>query len=416
MDIDSHNILNKRDRYIKQLMLLNQIDEEINARFNLKHVLDIAMDASLRLSSADTGLIALLQGDGKLYIQKYLGQYSTLPANRIINDQWVYTLLHENGSQLIDLTEDSTIQPFFVNSKAMMILTLESHHTAIGVLLLETTHSEYFTQENFDFLKRISKRLAVALEHSQLYKELEGRYSELEQLYRKISRLEQLKTDMIRIAAHDIRSPVNAIMNYVEVLQRGGIDPERSKDVLEWIKESAQNAENITKNILSLEEIENIQNQVLVPTDLCKTIMASYTQFEQIAIDGKVSMAVNIPKTPVFVAGIDYLLQQAISNFVSNAIKYTPENGQVEINLHIEHGNAVVTVVDNGYGIPTEQQAALFQPFYRPQNNITYQISGTGLGLYLIKKIIESFNGEVFFTSKFGEGSTFGLKIPIYFR
>lgn len=417
MESEHQNLLKKRDRYIKQLMLLNQIDEEINSQFNLKHVLDIAMDASLRLSGAQSGYIALLQPDGKLLIHKHIGQANRVPADRVVSDHYIYEIIQENSNLLIDLTQEKIVKPVFENSQSVMILSLQSRsHQSIGVLLLETTQVNYFTQENFEFIKRLSKRLAVALEHSQLYKELEVRYTELEQLYRKISRLEQLKTDMIHIAAHDIRTPVNAIMNYVEVLQRGELSKDKATELLRWIWEAAQDAENITKNILSLEQIENLQHQVLVPTDLCKTTMLSYSRFVQQAIDAKITMEINVPSTPVFVAGLDYLLQEAIANFISNAIKYTPEGGTVQINLYIENGEAVLSIVDNGYGIPDEQQAALFQPFYRAKNNVTHQISGTGLGLYLIKRIVELFNGQVFFTSKFGEGSTFGLKLPIYFR
>lgn len=409
-------LLRKRDRYIKQLMLLNQVDEEINLRFNLRHVLDIAMDASLRLGNAQTGFIALLQGE-QLRIQKYIGQSYKFPADRVINEPWIQEAFIQNEGLLLSLEESTHITPFFEDSQAIMVLPLQSRsQDPIGVILLEATDVGYFTLENFDFMKRLSKRLAVALEHSQLYRELEGRYAELEQLYHKISRLEQIKTDMIRIAAHDIRTPVNAIMNCVEILQRGNINSEKAAEIVSWIGDAAQDADNITKNILSLEQIENLQHEVLVPTDLCHTTLLSYNRFAQQAVDAKVKMEINIPKAPVFVAGQEYLLQEAIANFISNAIKYTPEQGHIQINLYIENGNAVFSVIDNGCGIPNEQQAALFQPFYRVQNNVTQNVGGTGLGLYLIKRIVESFNGEVFFTSKFGEGSTFGLKLPIYFR
>jgi signal transduction histidine kinase len=414
MNAEHHDLLKKQDRYIQELMLLNQIDEEMNSQFSMRHVLEIAMDASLRLSGAEAGYIALLQSDGKLHIQKYIGHAYNLPNDKVVNERWVYQTLNHDLNLMINVQEAPDIHPAFPNTKSLLIFTLQSHDRPIGILQLETSYENNFTEETFEFIKRLSKRLAIALSHMQLYKELEERYEELEQLYRQISKLEQIKTDMIRIAAHDIRTPTSSIINYVRILQRD-LQRDNTQEILRLIEEAIQNVEAITQNILSLEQIENLQTQVLIPIDIRENTIQAYNRFIQQAELCQINLELNVPETPIFVAGLELLIQEAITNFISNAIKYTPEGGNVQINLYIENGNAVLSIIDNGYGIPEEQQPALFQPFYRPQNSITQKISGTGLGLYLIKQIVERFNGEVYFSSKFGEGSTFGLKLPIYF-
>jgi signal transduction histidine kinase len=99
-------------------------------------------------------------------------------------------------------------------------------------------------------------------------------------------------------------------------------------------------------------------------------------------------------------------------NLINNAIKYTPPAGRVDVHLRLDANNAIFEVKDNGYGVPEEQQARLFEPFYRVRTNETKKIEGTGLGLHLVKNIVDRHNGRMIFSSVYGEGSTFGFTLP----
>lgn len=113
------------------------------------------------------------------------------------------------------------------------------------------------------------------------------------------------------------------------------------------------------------------------------------------------------------VKGFEIELQQAIANLIGNSIKYTPVGGFIDISLQAQEAHARFQVTDSGYGIPIEQQRNLFQPFFRVQVDETQSIKGTGLGLYLVKKVIERNSGEVIFQSEYGKGSTFGFVLPL---
>ncbi|MFN8374065.1 MAG: ATP-binding protein [Anaerolineae bacterium] len=106
-------------------------------------------------------------------------------------------------------------------------------------------------------------------------------------------------------------------------------------------------------------------------------------------------------------------MQQAVSNLVDNAIKYTPDSGSVHVALRHREGMARFEVTDSGYGIPETEQSNLFQPFKRVKTEETKTIEGTGLGLYSVKRIIERNRGEIIFTSQYGKGSTFGFTLPL---
>ncbi len=113
------------------------------------------------------------------------------------------------------------------------------------------------------------------------------------------------------------------------------------------------------------------------------------------------------------VHGVSTELHEAIANLIGNAIKYTPDGGKIEARLQRDGDWAVLEVEDTGYGIPDDQQSDLFQPFRRIKTRETFAIEGTGLGLYLVKKIADRHNGSVYFRSQQGKGSTFGLRLPL---
>ena len=117
-------------------------------------------------------------------------------------------------------------------------------------------------------------------------------------------------------------------------------------------------------------------------------------------------------KTPP-VRGSVTQLRQAIANLVSNAIKYTPEEGRVEVSFQVDGERLGLSVRDNGYGISPERQARVFERFYRAREPGTDHIGGTGLGLSLVKTVIERHGGQVWFTSAPGVGSTFGFWLPM---
>jgi signal transduction histidine kinase len=120
-----------------------------------------------------------------------------------------------------------------------------------------------------------------------------------------------------------------------------------------------------------------------------------------------------MPETPIYVQGDAVELHEAASNFITNALKYTPEKGRITIRLEQQGDDAVFEVKDSGIGIPEDQQERLFQPFYRVRSRETDNIDGTGLGLHLVKQIIERHKGQVRFHSRYGEGSTFGFQLPL---
>lgn len=408
--------IKERDQFIQQLMILRQVDSELSEVLDMNYVMSMALDAAVRLSGADAGCIGLIENN-RVEVTEAIGHFNEILEDGYLPDMpLVQRVLEDNRPRLIqDVTQDPDYVQLHERTRAQMLLPLMSYERIVGLLNVETSRPERFTQDIFEFLQLVTARVAVALENAQLYQIVQDRFAELEQLYTQVSQLEQIKTDMIRIAAHDLRNPVSVILGYAELLE-GMLDdtmPERFKKYIGMIESAARRMQKITTDILSLERIENLQTQELGAIDLADLVKETHTEFEGHA--GLKSQRLRLDETgaKMMVLGDPAQLHEAMANLVSNAIKYTQNEGEIIIRLEKNGEFVEFRVVDNGFGIPEEMQAHLFQPFYRAKTRETEDVEGTGLGLYLIKSIIERYGGNVIFQSEYGKGSTFGFSLPL---
>lgn len=254
-------------------------------------------------------------------------------------------------------------------------------------------------------------------ERKRILSELSQRADELAALYEQVSLLEQYKTDMIRIAAHDLRHPISVIMGYLELLtQMNDNLTDSQRKYLQSIRTAANRANKMLSDILSLERIEEQALRGLQDAFnfhmMLGEVIAEYrdqalTRRQHIIID------VDPDDTPYDIVGDVSQMTEAIANLLSNAIKYTPDGGEITVRLTNNGSSLIFEVRDTGYGIAVDMQERLFRPFYRVKTTHTSHIEGTGLGLHLVKGIVERHGGSVIFRSVHGEGSTFGFRLPL---
>jgi len=183
-------------------------------------------------------------------------------------------------------------------------------------------------------------------------------------------------------------------------------------DHTEQMEKSARTMQKIISDILSLERIEHSANEdTTIVFDLCALIAQVCFDQQPHATMLKRNLKMILPDEEIPVRGDLPQMREAVSNLVSNAIKYTRDGGDINVKIWTEGSKLIFEVQDNGIGIPEDQQDRLFQPFYRAQTQETAKIEGTGLGLHLVKNIIERHGGSMRFKSVYGEGSTFGFAI-----
>jgi len=402
-------------KQLEKLTILQRVDAELTHKLDVSYVMEMALDAAVRFSRANAGAVMLVDLD-TIYDGKVIGNY---PADYMnvypkTADGIIARALKTMQAELVsDVLSDPNYVPLIATTRAQICIPLVSQERSVGVLNLETPRPAYFTEEVFDFLKILTGRFAAAIDNSQLYQVSQQQLTELKDLYARVSGLEQLKTDMIRIAAHDLRNPLSAILGFASLLGDGTLAP-RQQEYAKVIEKSAHRMHKIITDILSLQRIEAMQSSAIQSiANLREIIDKSYHDHQELAQIKSQDYKLHLPDGSVIVPGDAPQLKEAADNLVSNAIKYTPDGGQVIVRLIDGAGFARVEVEDHGFGIPEELQEHLFQPFYRARTEETRDIDGTGLGLHLVKNIIERHNGDMIFKSVYGKGSTFGFRLPL---
>ena len=239
-------------------------------------------------------------------------------------------------------------------------------------------------------------------------------------VFRDITReqiIDRQKTEFISVASHQLRTPLSSIKWFLEMVINGdaGDINEEQADFLNEAYRSNERMIVLVGDLLNVSRIE--QGRVGVepePTnvtelveDIIQELRHSYQEKQQqftFTKGAHLPEAINVdPK----------LVRQAIHNLLTNAIKYTPEQGQVTVTLQREENDIHFSVHDTGYGIPEDAQSSIFQKFFRAGNVVSKDTEGNGLGMYVTKSVIESSGGEVWFESKEGEGSTFHVTLPV---
>lgn len=416
-DISHHKQLEAElNHRAQQLEILHQFDEELTHMLKVDPVVDMALDIAMRLCAADAGGIALYDGERLLPAYSIGYPPSVDETAHIGNGVIARVVRRRQPERIVDVRADPYYVPVIPATNAMIVIPLLSQDSLVGVLYLETSKPEHFSADAYEFIRLTTARMSAAIHNAQLYEVSNRRLSEVQALYARVSALEQVKTDMIRIAAHDLRNPLNNILLSARILRRTSweVMNEVARERIIDIEQSAERLQKITGNILSLERINQAAaGESRVMLDIQIVIQQAYDAHRGQASMKEQAYLLELSDEPLFVWGDAFELHEAAANFISNAIKYTPEKGRIIVSVERSGANAVFEVRDNGYGIPEDQQAKLFQPFYRADTKETQEIDGTGLGLHLVKNIIERHKGQIRFNSERGEGSTFGFHLPI---
>jgi signal transduction histidine kinase len=294
---------------------------------------------------------------------------------------------------------------------------------ALGIRAIRQGAQDYFVKGQVTG-GRLARSLWYAIERkrserrlAQFAATLEQNNRELHKLYSKVSTLEQLKTDMLRMASHDLLGLVNIVSGYLDMLRSDlwATLSDEQKVFFGQIESTSKRMEQLTRDILSVERIEAASSNQQETLDLRELVQLVFQHNQAQAEQKAQRYNLNTSPTTLMIEGDLPQIQEAITNLINNAIKYTPDQGAVEVRLRQVGSSAVFEVQDSGYGIPPEMQEHLFQEFFRAETKQTEHIDGTGLGLYLVKRVIERHQGQIYFHSVQSEGSIFGFRLPLVF-
>jgi hypothetical protein len=233
---------------------------------------------------------------------------------------------------------------------------------------------------------------------------------------RRMQAVDRAKDDFVSTVSHELRTPLTSIIGYTELLTEGLTGPLSTvqHDLVEKIDRNGSRLLSLVEDLLTLSRVANGSFQLeRVSTDLSEAVRRAAGEIAGVAAQQGVEVSVTVPADPVTVVGDPEHLERLVLNLVSNAVKFSDRGGEVRVALKSHQHLAVLSVCDAGVGIPLEEQAYLFQRFFRSSVATERAIQGTGLGLNIVASIAEAHQGSVDFESTPGVGTTFRFRIPL---
>ena len=231
------------------------------------------------------------------------------------------------------------------------------------------------------------------------------------EMVEELGSIETLKTDFVSNVSHEMKTPIAIIKNYAQLLQTGQASAEQRKEYAKEIEDAAARLSSLISNILKLNKLEN---QRITPEievyDVCRQLCESIFLFEDAIEEKEINLEADIEDAAMIKADAS-LMELVWNNLLSNAVKFTDRGGSIIIRQTSDESHIRVSVSDTGCGIKKESIRHIFDKFY--QGDTSHSTEGNGLGLALVKRVLELMDGEIQITSEEGRGSTFLVMLPI---
>jgi len=224
--------------------------------------------------------------------------------------------------------------------------------------------------------------------------------------------MERMKDEMISAVSHEMRTPLTALIGYFQVIQETGLASEQLKEYLETMYHETVRLNELIGNFLDLQRLKARKAlYAFKPLEVRTLLRSTAALFSKASKRHRIILEAETDLPAVI--GDEDRLHQVLNNLISNAIKYSPAGGEIVVSARLEGTSVSVSIKDNGIGIPPDALNKIFDRFYRVDNTDSRTVGGTGLGLALVREVIDTHGGNVRVESVLGEGSTFQISLPV---
>jgi len=286
--------------------------------------------------------------------------------------------------------------------RSYMIVPLTAHGRTFGAVTLATAGSaRAYSDDDFRFVQDVAFRAALAVDNARAYEEAQT--------------ANRLKDEFLATLSHELRTPLNAILGYSRLLQSGMLKPERHQHALQTVQKNATALTQIVEDILDVSRIISGKIRLSVqPVDLPRVVSDAVETLLPAADARQIRVQTILDPRAAPISGDPDRLQQVVWNLVSNAVKFTPKGGLVQVRLERVNSHVEIVVSDNGIGISPEFLPHIFERFRQEDSGTTREYGGIGLGLAIVRHLVELHGGTIHAVSGGHDtGATFRVRLPL---
>lgn len=419
-----------RDQY-DTAVFVEQLGWIVTSTTRLREVMERSLDKITHTLKSDGGLFIVYRDhhDDAIVGRKSLSNFTDEEYEllRRLVELHGSKIMHVDADNRRDKGDMARLRRVLVKHHVALVLPLTSVNETIGYVLLGEQMSNGYSKRDIATLEMISNELVIAIMNARsmqvvrdLNTHLEQRVNEAtHELQRSNARLIELDTtkdEFISMASHQLRTPLTSIKGYISMVLEGdaGTLTEAQQKLLSEAFTSSERMVHLISDFLNVSRLQTGKFMIeRAQVNLCEVIADEVAGMRQMATSHGVEIVYRKPRVCPLLYVDEGKLRQVVMNFIDNAIYYSPESKKITVRLSVEDGDIVFRVIDRGMGVPIDVQKKLFTKFFRAENARKQRPDGTGVGLFLAKKVINGHNGKIVFESTLGKGSTFGFRLPI---
>lgn len=404
-----------------------ELSKTLSSTNNLHILLQRAVNKISQTLKAEDASFVIYTGEGRTE-QMGVGKYARLMNKDI---EWLDNTLRKGSVEPVVLTllddDEEDLRRMMISHRTAIILPIIGQGEKLGYLFLGEHKRSGYSARDLRVVRALADELAIAIQNAlsveqirELNGHLEQRISaatkELRANNVQLQRLDEAKDEFISMASHQLRTPLTSIKGYLSMLIDGDVGAV-TKEQKHLLNEAFVSSERMVRLIGDFLNVSRLQTGKFVidkhPVDLALLVQREIDGLEQNAAARGVKFVYKRPKNIPTIELDENKIQQVVMNFSDNAIYYSKEKSKISVELKKTDEYVEFTVTDTGIGVPAEEQSQLFNKFFRATNARRARPDGTGVGLFLAKKVIDDHGGKILFESEEGKGSTFGFRLPI---
>jgi len=434
-DLELNKIQEELDKKITGLYTLHEWGNKADQTFSISELLDpITKDFVSKLGFQKAMIVIINEKLKQLQLRKAINYSSQLTQKieKEINQKTLFTKLLSKAETLL-ISKVNSHDPSekqlgdILGLSSFVITPILQQDTAFGLVIMgnESPYNKV-TEGDLELVSIFASQIGITMQNSTLYEQLwksqqdlqnrvKKRTKELAEANEELERLNKVKSDFVSSVTHELRTPLTSIKGFTSILIDGrlGKVPSEQLERLKKIRKHSSNLARLINNLLDISRIESGRVEMQKEEIPVKNILENVMEIIQSQIKNKnihFSRSFNPENLKLWV---DYnQLERVFINLLGNAVKFTPKEGKIVIKAHLTNNSVKVSILNTGPTISEKDLPHIFEEFYRGDNEPEQKEMGSGLGLSLVKKVIEAHNGEIWAESKSNK-TTFNFMIPI---
>lgn len=414
--VENARLFAEAQQRLRSMSALVEMAKQVTGNLKVEMVMQTTVQRLQKLLDARASTISLVaEGGEELVVEAAAGIKPEYHRVRMKLGEGVSgrAVTEQRMIYVPDTQDDPDFLFFDPILRSLLVVPLVARNEVIGTLSVDSDHPNAFTESDVQLMTVAGAQVSVAIANARLFEAVEERAAELAVAYQELKESDRLKDELVQNVSHELRTPLTFIRGYVDLLLDGemGIVTADEQQALQIISEKTDEVTRLVQDIMALQRI-NEQNLVYEPFSMTRLLYTAVDCHRMSANQHGLDLVYDPPPSEGTVVGDKGRITQVLDNLIGNAIKFSPNGGIIALRMVERRDDVLVVVADEGIGLPSDKASRIFDRFYQVDGSSRRRFGGAGIGLAIVKRIIDAHHGDIWVRSELNRGSSFYFTLP----